>query len=239
MTMYDKNDPQSICAMFNSIAKNYDRTNGILSFQMHKLWNQKLINEAILPAHPISYLDLCCGTGAIALEYLRQTKHSRKVYMLDFSSEMLQCAKHRAYSNQVKQHDITYLQADAQSIPLPDHSIDCATIAYGIRNVKNPQLCLEDVYRVLKTGGTFGILELTRPTNSLLRMGHWIYLRTLFPVLGKILTSNKDAYRYLCNSIHTFIPPEKLEALMASAGFKGIRKVSMTGGIATIVIGKK
>lgn len=239
MNHYNKNNPQTICEMFDSIAQNYDKTNGVLSFQMHKRWNQSLVQEVILPSHPQRYLDLCCGTGAIAFDFLKQTKEKPKVYMLDFSQEMLNCAKSRIQTNRLIHHDISFLRADAQSIPLPDQSIDCATIAYGIRNIKSPKLCLEDTYRVLKKGGVFGILELTRPSNRLLRLGHWVYLRTLFPILGKLLTSNKEAYRYLCNSIHTFIPPEQLEALMLSAGFKDLKKMSLMGGIATIVVGKK
>lgn len=231
--------------MFNSIAKNYDRTNAILSFQMHKRWNQALIQKVLVTAHPDTILDLCCGTGAIAFEYLKGIRSRpndtppSKVYMLDFSTEMLAHARKNAEAEGLNQYDITYFQADAQSIPLPDSSIDCATIAYGIRNVKQPQKCIEDVYRVLKKESTFGILELTQPTNPVLRLGHGIYLRTILPAMGKIFTSNKEAYRYLCNSIHSFIQPEALITLMHSTGFKKIQKIPLMGGIATILIGKK
>lgn len=247
MKSYNKNDPSTIQEMFNSIAENYDKTNAILSFQMHKRWNQALIQEVLVAEGPDSMLDLCCGTGAIAFEYLKQKQiksRSRdavpsKVYMLDFSVEMLAYAKKKAEAENFAQFNITYLQADAQSIPLPDDCIECATIAYGIRNVKQPQQCLNDVYRVLKRGGTFGILELTQPTHPLLRLGHGIYLRTLLPIMGKIFTSNEGAYRYLCNSIHSFIQPDALVALMETAGFSEIRKTPLMGGIATILIGKK
>lgn len=239
MKAYNKTDPETIREMFNSIAKNYDKTNAVLSFQMHKRWNDALIREVILPKKPEKFLDLCCGTGAIAFEYLRNTQSKPIVYLLDFSIEMLTHARDKAEAENLAHHDITYLQADAQAIPLPDDYIDCTTIAYGIRNVKNPQLCLNDVYRVLKSGGTFGILELTQPVNPLLRLGHGIYLRKFLPVMGKFLTSNQEAYRYLCNSINTFIPPEALENLMQASGFKEIKRISLMGGIATILIGKK
>lgn len=239
MTLYHKNDPETIREMFDSIAKNYDRTNAVLSFQMHKRWNQTLIREVILPTNPSTYLDLCCGTGAIAFEYLKKTSSDPKVYMLDFSGEMLAYARAKAESEGIDHFDITYFQADAQSIPLPDDYIDCTTIAYGIRNVKHPELCFKEVYRVTKPGGVFGILELTQPANPVLRFGHGIYLRTFLPIMGKLLTSNKDAYRYLCNSIHTFIPPEKLQELFQFAGFNEIKTLSLMGGIATILIGKK
>lgn len=239
MTLYNKNDPETIREMFNSIAKSYDKANGILSFQMHKRWNDTLVREAILAAHPDKLLDLCCGTGEIAFHYLRQAKHTPKVFLLDFSEEMLSYAREKADAEDLNHHDIVYFQADAQSIPLPENHIDCATLAYGIRNIKDPRQCIDDVYRVLKPGGTFGILELTQPSNSLLRLGHTVYLRTILPLMGKIVTSNKQAYDYLCRSIRTFIPPEKLEEMIKTAGFDEVKRISLLGGIATILIGRK
>lgn len=240
MTSYDKNDPETIREMFNSIAKSYDKANGILSFQMHKRWNNALVREAIMPYRPEKLLDLCCGTGEIAFSYLRQsTAHEPKVYLLDFSEEMLSYAREKAEADNLSHYDVVYFQADAQSIPLPNSYIDCTTMAYGIRNIKNPKICIDDVYRVLKPGGTFGILELTQPSNPLMRLGHTLYLRTVLPLMGKIITSNKQAYDYLCRSINTFIPPEKLEEMIKNAGFKDIKRLSLCGGVATILIGKK
>lgn len=239
MTSYNKNEPETIRSMFNSIAQSYDRTNAVLSFQMHKIWNAALVRQAVLSSNPDVYLDLCSGTGAIAFEFLHKTSSTPKVYLLDFSEEMLAYAQDKARSQQLEHHDLTFLQADAQVIPLPDNYVDCATIAYGIRNVMQPQDCINEVYRVLKPNGTFGILELTQPSNALLRLGHGIYLRTVLPLIGKILTSNKEAYNYLCNSIHTFIPPEEIERLMQNAGFKNIKKTAFCKGVATILIGNK
>lgn len=239
MQEYNKNDPQSIRRMFNSIAKSYDKTNAILSMQMHKRWNRALVENAIVPSKPKVLLDLCCGTGAIAFEYLQSAKEPTKVYMLDFSEMMLACAQEHAKKQKLHRHDINFLQADAQAIPLPEKTADCATIAYGIRNVKDPDACIKDVYRVLRPHGTFGILELTQPQNPILRFGHQLYLRTVLPVVGKLVTSNQEAYQYLCNSIHSFIPPESLAASMKSAGFTNIRKVSFLGGVATLLVGSK
>lgn len=239
MTGYQKSDPASIQKMFNSIAKQYDRTNAILSFNMHKRWNRALIEQTIFPAQPEVFLDLCCGTGAIAFEYLKRTQDPLKVYMLDFSEEMLKCAKSQEKKLPIEQHNIHYLQADAQSIPLLNNSVDCATIAYGIRNVTDSSICIKDVYRVLKAGGSFGILELTQPTHPILKGIHAIYLRKILPVIGKLATSNKEAYHYLCNSIQSFIPPDKLKKQMQAVGFQKIKKYSLLGGIATVLVGTK
>lgn len=239
MSSYNKNDPQTIQKMFNSIAKQYDRTNAILSFRMHHQWNRTLIKKTIIPAKPEVLLDLCCGTGAIAFNYLKTTQEPTKVYMLDFSEGMLNCAQSQAKKLDIGHHDVHYLQADAQIIPLLGNSVHCATIAYGIRNVKDPNLCIKDVYRVLKPGGTFGILELTQPKHPLLNFTHSFYLKNILPLLGKLATSNQEAYDYLCNSIHTFIPPERLINLMETVGFKNIQQHSLMGGVATVLVGKK
>lgn len=237
---YDKNHPNTIQKMFGSIANSYDRTNAILSFQLHRYWNKTLIDKVIRPTQPKVLLDLCCGTGEIALAYLKKAEQPCHAHLLDFCPEMLQCAKNKAAQlPAIEQHSMTYLQADAQALPLSDQTVTCATVAYGIRNIKDPKQCLSEVYRVLQPGAIFGILELTRPTNRFLRLGHHLYLRTLLPILGYYFSANEDAYRYLCNSIHTFVKPGDLHTMMNQIGFKEIQILPLSGGIATILIAKK
>lgn len=239
MSQYSKNEPQSIQEMFGSIAKNYDRANAIISMNMYKIWNNSLIEKAVASNQPKHYLDLCCGTGDIALGYLKKTDTRPKVYLLDFCEEMLKCAEAKASQMKLDHHDLHYLKADAQAIPLADQMIDCATISYGIRNVQDPARCIQDVYRVLKPGGVFGILELTKPTNPILGLLHSIYLKGILPILGKFAASNQAAYQYLCNSVQAFMPAKDLEALMRKAGFTDIKQKKHFGGIVTILTGKK
>ncbi len=237
--MYNKENPESIQSMFGSIAKSYDRTNAVLSLQMHRWWNSKLIDQVTDAHNPDTLLDLCCGTGEIGLSYLRKSKQPKTAYLLDFCEQMLDCARAKTETVPFKKHDIHFLQADAQEIPLPNESVACATIAYGIRNVKDPQRCVMEVFRVLKQGGGFGILELTRPSNPLLRLSHKLYLKTVLPLFGRMLTSNQEAYDYLHKSISTFIKPEELEQIMKKAGFVQTTRIPLAGGIATIIYGKK
>ncbi len=240
MTQYNKQDPSTIQAMFNSIAKSYDRTNAVLSFQLHKRWNRELVRLVVTPQSPAVFLDLCCGTGEIAYTHLTQTDVPCQTHFLDFSQEMLTCAKEKAIRLNIHPpHQLVFTQADAQAIPLPDASVDCATIAYGIRNVKDPSKCIREVFRVLKPGGTFGILELTEPTNPVLRFGHSVYLRVFLPIIGRCMSANQDAYQYLCNSIHAFVQPVILEKALIKAGFTRIVRQSLSGGIATILFAKK
>jgi demethylmenaquinone methyltransferase/2-methoxy-6-polyprenyl-1,4-benzoquinol methylase len=238
MTFYNKNDPQSIQKMFGSIAKQYDRTNAILSLQMHRYWNQELIKLTLLKNAPESYLDLCCGTGEISLKYLKNCPFPCTAYLLDFCPEMLFFAQERA-KNLNSHHKISYLQADAQEIPLPKESIDCMTMAYGIRNIPDPNKCFREIHRVLKKEGKIGILELTQPVNPLLKAGHSLYLNTVIPLMGKLVTSNKDAYQYLCKSIKSFTQPQEMEKMLIAAGFKSVSIKPLMGGIATILVAKK
>jgi len=237
---YQKNQPETIQQMFGSIAKQYDRTNAILSFNLHRYWNKKLVQSVINKNRSIQqYLDLCCGTGEIAYTFLKHTKYQTEAFLLDFCEEMLDCARSKADSVSASPHQLQYIQGDAQQIPLPSSSVDAVTVAYGIRNVKSPKACVEDVYRVLRPGGVFAILELTQPRSTIMQFGHRLYLRTVLPVVGKMTAANKEAYEYLSTSIQAFIPPETLENYLIEAGFEQTHRHPMTGGIATIVSGSK
>lgn len=237
--VYEKSNAEGIKELFNSIAKPYDAVNSVMSCNMHKRWNLELIKLAIAPRNPKTYLDLCCGTGAIAYSYLAQIDYLPTVYMLDFSEGMLNQAKAHALKLSLPLEKLHFLEADAQNIPLPSESIACATVAYGIRNVTSPEKCIQDVYRVLEPNGTFGILELTVPRNKLMRWGHQLYLRLLLPLIGKIFTSNQEAYKYLGKSINNFIAPQALKNMMQDTGFKNIQLHSFCAGSATIIVGHK
>jgi len=239
MADYRKDNPQSIEQMFDSIAKSYDRTNAILSFGLHHYWNSTLVNKILNDHKNDIMLDLCCGTGEIAFRSLKKKNKPRKIHLLDFSEEMLSCAQAKAKKNRYEKSALNYIKADAQAVPLRNESIDCVTIAYGIRNVKSPEKCMKEVFRLLENGGSFAILELTRPKNPFLRYFHQIYLKTFLPVLGKLFAANKEAYKYLCQSIHHFVEPEELERLLTKSGFKKVEHYPLNGGIATIIIAKK
>lgn len=232
--------------MFGSIAKNYDRTNAVLSFQLHRLWNPRLVkatllkNEVKSSLEPSVIADLCCGTGAISLPWLETQKIAHEVYLIDFCAEMLTCAEEKAKNtNLEKTHVLNYINADVQAMPLTADSVDYATMAYGIRNVDSPAKCFKEVFRILKTGGSFGILELTEPKNSFLRFGHRLYLKRILPVLGKLFAKNQDAYRYLSQSIQAFAKPAELKILLEEAGFNSVQIQPLSFGIATLIVAKK
>ncbi len=235
--MYDKNLPETIQNMFGTIAKRYDRTNAILSFGLHRYWNRSLVKG--VAQNEGSWLDLCCGTGDIAYTYLKGQRTPKQALLVDFCPEMLTCAEEKARKLNLEHHQLSFIQADVQELPIENEAVSVATMAYGIRNVKDPLKCFREVERVLKQGGVFGVLELTQPSNPIMRWGHRVYLRTVLPLLGKWLTDNQEAYQYLCNSIQGFIPPSALEGMLLQAGFKRVTRHPMTFGSATILIGHK
>ncbi|MFZ0566319.1 MAG: bifunctional demethylmenaquinone methyltransferase/2-methoxy-6-polyprenyl-1,4-benzoquinol methylase UbiE [Chlamydiales bacterium] len=230
--MYHKSTPETIQSMFATIAPNYDRANTLFTFGIHKHWNQQLV-KAVGPAKRL--LDLCAGTGEIAFRFLRHYSQSEAI-LLDFCPEMLAVAERKGSSFK---HRFKTIQGDAQAIALSDESVDSVTIAYGIRNVKEPHICFQEVHRVLRPKGRFGLLELTRPHSPSLQKMHAFYTNTLLPLLGKAAARNIHAYRYLANSIQDFVSPEEIEQSLKQCGFTTLKRRSLMGGIATLLLVEK
>jgi len=264
MDQYSKTEPKSIKSLFNRIASRYDRANALMSLNCHKKWNKVLVREVLKACHPDQYLDLCAGTGEIAFTLLKQClprssdnpsiKHpsrnssregafARKngvceTFLLDFSEEMLKLAQAKASLLPVSQK-VHYIQADAQKIPLPGSSIDAVTIAYGIRNIEDPSRCIQEVYRVLRPGGVLAILELTRPNNPIMKMGHKLYTKLALPLIGKVVASDRKAYQYLCSSVQEFLHPVDIARIIEKSGFSKIRIKPLFSGVATVITAKK
>jgi demethylmenaquinone methyltransferase / 2-methoxy-6-polyprenyl-1,4-benzoquinol methylase len=230
--MYSQTQPESIQQLFTSIAPSYERMNTIMSLGMHKFWNRALVKQV---RHTSSLLDLCAGTGVISRGYLKRNLNGEAT-LVDFCGEMLLEAPKRAPQFKNRMQTIV---ADAQSLPFGDQLFDGLTVAYGIRNIKNPQLCFKEAYRVLKKGGTFAILELTRPTYFPFNVLHKLYTFTLLPLFGKLFAKNKEAYRYLATSVEKFDPPQKWIDALENEGFKLKKKKALMGGIATLLVVEK
>lgn len=202
--------------------------NALLSLGMHQKWNRRLAH-AVKGSHHL--LDLCAGTGEIAFHFLQENQQSLAT-LLDFCPEMLQVAQEKGAHYNPR---FVIQEGDAQKLPFDDAAFDAATIAYGIRNVKEPMRCFQEVYRILQVGGCFAILELTRPSSLFLRYGHALYLKTMLPILGAAIAKNKGAYAYLGKSIQHFLSPEDLMGSLGKVGFSNIKKTPLLGGISTLI----
>lgn len=183
----------------------------------------------------VHLLDLCAGTGEIAYGFLKRYPRTTAT-LLDFCPQMLQVAEQK--SGDMKKR-ISLVCGDAMKLPFDHESFDGATISYGIRNVEQPDLCFDEVYRCLRPGATFAILELTRPPLLPVRMMHKLYTKTFLPITGRLLTDNADAYRYLADSVQQFSSPKILSQQLKGSGFSSIKIMPLSLGIATIITCKK
>lgn len=239
MDSYSSSQPQSIQEMFATIAKGYDRANDLLSFGTYRYWNALFVKNVFNENAQQNILDLCAGTGDIAFRILKKSKVLQNVSLVDFCSQMLQEAKKKALVFDKKGHKISIVQGDAMNLDFQDSSFDLLTMAYGIRNVKDPRKVFLESHRVLRPGGVLGVLELTRPKNPFFLSIYLLYLHLVLPLVSKLFFSNKKAYLYLAKSISDFQSADSLKSLLLDLGFENVKVISLFGGICSIIKAKK
>lgn len=231
-------DPQSaaraVREMFTEIAPRYDLLNHLLSANIDKLWWRSTARAftPILSRPNARVLDLCCGTGDMAFALLRHGPKSR-ITGADFSHAMLKLASAKSDGNGA----LKWIEADALSLPFPDQSFDLVTSAFGFRNLADYDAGLREIWRVLKPGGEFGILEFSEPKGVLGKL-YKFYFRRILPRVGRII-SRTSAYSYLPASVERFPTPPELLARMQAVGFRNVSWLPYTFGIAGLFRGMK
>jgi len=220
--------------MFDRIAGVYDLMNTAMTAGLHHGWRQRAGDRALLGPGD-SALDLCCGTGDLALELRERVGPEGRVVGADFSERMLELARVKAAERGAG--DITFEWADALELPYADDEFDAATVGFGVRNLADLDAGVAEIARVLKPGGRLVILEITQPTKPPLSTFFQVWFDHLVPVLGKV-AGDADAYSYLPESVRSFPPPEGLAAIMDRAGFESIRYTVLAGGIIAIHSGQ-
>ena len=221
--------------MFSAIVPRYDLMNRLLSGGMDKRWRSRLVKALELsPGNKV--LDLCAGTGDVALEIVRQVP-GVSVVALDFSSSMLEEGRKKAAQARA-QEKIRFEVGDATALSFPDNSFDASAMAFGLRNVEDARKGIAEMARVLKPGGRGAILEFSRPSNSLLRLGSRLYIRIMVPLLGGLF-SQKSAYQYLADSIEEFTQNVNVPKLMENEGFEQVRVRPLMFGVVSLYTGKK
>lgn len=218
--------------MFTRIAPRYDLLNHLLSGQMDKRWRARAARElkAILSRPDARVLDVCCGTGDLALA-LRNAGKAR-VMGADFSHAMLVRARSKSilgssHSGMPAPPPLPLFEADALLLPFADASFDLVTTAFGFRNLANYEGGLREFLRVLKPGGSLAILEFTEPAPGLLGNAYRFYCQTVLPKIGGWISGDSAAYAYLPKSVSRFFRPSELADLMKQAGYSEVRVVLM------------
>jgi demethylmenaquinone methyltransferase / 2-methoxy-6-polyprenyl-1,4-benzoquinol methylase len=207
---------QKVREMFTQIAPRYDLLNHLLSLQLDRLWRARTsrILKPILNRPGATVLDLCCGTGDLALSLA--SAGQARIIGADFAHPMLVQANAKAAPR------TTFLEADALHLPFADNSFDLLTAAFGFRNLANYEDGVREMFRLLKPGGTLAILEFTEPPDGPLGALYRWYFRKVLPRIGAVLSGDREAYTYLPRSVSRFFRPAQLASLMQSVGFTSI-----------------
>lgn len=236
--------------MFAAIAPSYDLNNRLHSFWMDQTWRRKAVRLAQLrPGDRV--VDVACGTGDLTLAFfeglrslraVESTRSAGEVVGIDFTYEMLPIAVDKwskyASPNKIAPTGVCFVNGDAQSLPLPDACCDVASIAFGIRNVVDPFAAVKEFFRILRPGGRVVILEFSIPTNPLFRTLYNFYFKQILPRTATWISGDKTgAYKYLPQSVRTFISRQVMVEMLAKAGFTDVTQYPMTMGICICYVG--
>lgn len=231
--------------VFDSVAPNYDLMNDLMSAGLHRVWKSVLIDR-LNPQPGEMLLDVAGGTGDVAAAFLAradgrpqaQSRAGARVVIADINAEMLAAGRRRARAPGAGAR-MSLLCADAEALPLPDHSVDAYAIAFGIRNVTHIEKALAEARRVLKPGGRFFCLEFSHLATEGLQKLYDLYSFRVIPWLGEKVANDRDSYQYLVESIRRFPTQEKFAAMIRAAGFARVKHENLSAGIVAIHSGWK
>jgi demethylmenaquinone methyltransferase/2-methoxy-6-polyprenyl-1,4-benzoquinol methylase len=220
--------PQRIAGMFDAIAGRYDLLNHLLSAGIDRRWRRRAIRSLGLTGRE-RVLDLCTGTGDLAIAAVRARPSAARVVGVDFSGAMLRVGERKLRTERLDAR-IAMVQGDATRVPLGSASVDAVTIGFGIRNVEQMDVACAELYRVLKPGGRLAILEFAVPTLPLFGAFYGWYVNRVLPRIGRALSHNDSAYAYLPASISAFASPDEFVKILRQAGFGSISPIRLMVG---------
>jgi demethylmenaquinone methyltransferase/2-methoxy-6-polyprenyl-1,4-benzoquinol methylase len=223
--------------MFDAIAPRYDLLNRLLSAGFDRRWRSRAIRTLRLTGSE-TVLDLCTGTAAVAIAAATATPPARRVIGIDFAMQMLRLGLQKLVKGGLVAR-ITLVQGDAMRLPVGSASVDAVTVAFGIRNVECPEQTFADVFRVLKPGGRFAMLEFGTPTLPVVRHAYLAYFRFVLPSVGRFVSGHTSAYSYLPASVGAFPEPARLVGALDRAGFSRVTADSLTLGVVYLYSAQK
>jgi demethylmenaquinone methyltransferase / 2-methoxy-6-polyprenyl-1,4-benzoquinol methylase len=235
LDIQDADRIKTVQRIFNSVTPQYDLLNRLLSGRQDVYWRRRTVRH--FPENSERVIDIATGTGDIALEAIKQHPEIN-VIGLDFVPRMLQFAAVKTKKANAEKH-IGLIAGDALHIPFQNNYFDAATIAFGLRNIPDIPTALGEMQRVVRPGGKVLILEMTFPKNiGMRRFFNW-YLNNIIPLLGRLISRDSGAYRYLPDSIQAFLSPGELSNLMEKVGLIEVKAIPLTFGITYLHEGVK
>jgi len=238
VTPYKNSDlgkKEQVTKMFDAISKEYDGLNRVISFGIDIKWRKKVV-EIVAKTKPKFILDIATGTGDMAIN-LAET-NADKIVGLDISEGMLDVGKQKIIKKGL-QDKIEMVVGDSENLPFKNDTFDAITVGFGVRNFETLEKGLSEIYRVLKPNGIFVILETSVPTKTPFKQGYNIYSKHILPVIGKLFSKDRSAYRYLSDSASVFPYGEALNNILRKIGFINVINKPQTFGVATIYTSSK
>ena len=231
----DLGKKEQVTKMFDTISKDYDGLNRVISFGIDIKWRKKVV-EIVKKQQPKTILDIATGTGDLAIN-LAETS-AEEIVGLDISPGMLEVGKEKVKAKQLDNR-VKMIIGDSENMPFEDNTFDAITVAFGVRNFETLENGLKDILRVLKPGGTFVILETSVPTKFPFKHGYKVYSKFILPSIGRLFSKDKTAYKYLSESASVFPYGEALNNILRNIGFINVEDKPQTFGVATIYTASK
>jgi demethylmenaquinone methyltransferase/2-methoxy-6-polyprenyl-1,4-benzoquinol methylase len=222
--------------VFSSVASKYDVMNDAMSFGIHRIWKDAMM-DWLAPRAGQKLLDVAGGTGDISFRFLKRAG-SGHATVLDLTEPMLVEGRKRAEANAMSD-SLDWVVGDAMSLPFEDNTFDVYTISFGIRNVTRPQEALNEAFRVLRPGGRLMVLEFNQIPNDLMQKVYDLYSFNISPRMGKVIAKDRDSYQYLVESIRKFPDQDTFLSMVRQAGFENAKYRNLSMGIACLHSGWK
>jgi demethylmenaquinone methyltransferase / 2-methoxy-6-polyprenyl-1,4-benzoquinol methylase len=221
--------------VFHSVAKRYDLMNDLMSAGLHRVWKDLMINALNPPRSevPFALLDVAGGTGDIPFRAAKAAGTGFQATVCDINPDMLAVGRERAAARHLD-HQVSFLEGNAEALAFPNNAFDAYTIAFGIRNVPRIDLALSEAYRVLKPGSRFLCLEFSTVDIPGLDRLYDLFSFKVIPPLGRAVTGDAESYQYLVESIRKFLKPAAFAEMVRAAGFARVNWQTLSGGIVVL-----